>query len=151
MSHSSTNADDPTLTVARLSRLLENRGSSELSFPQYRVLGLLSGGEERASQLASRLAVAKPTLTSNIDGLVERGFVIREALHGDRRAVSLSITDEGRQVLARATTELRTALDEVLGLCDDPAAVLASLDDLRRALDSRWAKRSAGDVVQSAR
>ena len=53
--------------------------------PQYRVLGLLSSGHERATELASKLAVTKPTLTSLIDGLVERGFVAREA-HGGRPA-----------------------------------------------------------------
>ncbi len=40
--------DEPTLTVARLGRLLENTTDVELSLPQYRVLGLLSTGDERA-------------------------------------------------------------------------------------------------------
>ena len=89
-------ADLPTLTIARLCRVLENHGTSDLSLPQYRVLGLLSAGDERATQLAARLAVTKPTLTALIDGLVERGFVVRETTDGDRRAVRLSITDAGR-------------------------------------------------------
>ena len=69
-------ADRATLTIARSSRVLENHGTSELSLPQYRVLGLLSSGA-RAGHRAGRpkLAVTKPTLTSLIDGLVERGFV----------------------------------------------------------------------------
>jgi DNA-binding MarR family transcriptional regulator len=138
-------SDDPTLTIARLSRLLENHSGPELSLPQFRVLGVLSGGEERASLLASRLSVAKPTLTAVIDGLVERGFVAREALDGDRRAVRLSITPDGRDVFARATTELREAFDELLVLCADPAAVLASMDDLKRALDSLWSRRAQAD------
>jgi long-chain acyl-CoA synthetase len=67
------NVDLPTLTLARLSRVLENHGPGDLSLSQYRVLGLLSSGHERAGDLAARLAVTKPTLTALVDGLVERG------------------------------------------------------------------------------
>src|SRR4051794_13496222 len=136
-------ADDPTLTVARLSRVLENHGTGDLSLPQYRVLGLLSSGEERASLLAARLSVAKPTLTSLVDSLVERGFVARETLHGDRRAVRLSITEAGRATLAASAKQLRSVLDTVLDRCADPAVALAGLEQLGAALDSLWAARLA--------
>ena len=89
--------DEPTLTVARLGRLLENTSDVELSLPQYRVLGLLSTGDERATQLAARVSVTKPTLTAIVDSLVERGYVRRETTDGDRRAVRLSITANGRK------------------------------------------------------
>jgi DNA-binding MarR family transcriptional regulator len=134
-------ADTPTLTIARLSRLMENYGTPDLSLSQYRVLGLLSTGDERASQLASRLAVAKPTLTTLIDSLVERGYVSRETPEGDRRAVRLSITPAGRQAASAAGAQLRAVLDDVVGRCDNPEAVFAALEDLRQALDARWAER----------
>ena len=41
--------DDPTLTIARLCRVLECNTAAGLTLPQYRVLGLLAGGDERAS------------------------------------------------------------------------------------------------------
>ncbi|MET0323904.1 MAG: MarR family transcriptional regulator [Ilumatobacteraceae bacterium] len=134
-------ADLPTLTIARLSRVLENHGPSDLTLPQYRVLGLLSAGDERATKLAGRLAVTKPTLTALIDGLVERGFVVRETADGDRRAVRLSITDAGRAAAAEAGAQLREVLDDVVRRCPDPGQVLAVLDDLRQALDARWNER----------
>ncbi|MCU1389128.1 MAG: hypothetical protein JWL72_2466, partial [Ilumatobacteraceae bacterium] len=147
--------DDPTLTIARLSRVLENHGTGDLSLPQYRVLGLLSSGEERASLLAARLSVAKPTLTSLVDSLVERGFVVRETLHGDRRAVRLSITEAGRATLTASALQLRTVLDTVLDRCADPAVALAGLEQLGAALDSLWAARLAeqpvGDAVGGSR
>jgi DNA-binding MarR family transcriptional regulator len=136
-------ADLPTLTIARLTRVLENHGTTDLSLPQYRVLGLLSSGHERAGDLAARLAVTKPTLTALVDGLVERGYVVRETPSGDRRAVRVSITDAGRAAAERAGQGFRRVLDEVLGHCADPDAVLVALDQLRVALDARWEARAA--------
>jgi DNA-binding MarR family transcriptional regulator len=134
--------DLPTLTIARLSRVLDNHGPGDLSLPQYRVLGLLSSGHERAGDLAARLAVTKPTLTALVDGLVERGYVVRETPAGDRRAVRVSITDPGRAAAESAGRVFREVLDDVLGHCDDPESVLAALDRLRQALDARWAART---------
>ena len=139
--------DDPTLTIARLCRVLECNATADLTLPQYRVLGLLAGGDEKASLLASRVSVAKPTLTSIVDSLFERGFVAREIPDGDRRSVRLSITKAGRTALANAAAEFREVLDEVLAECVDPDAVLDALDALRDALDKRWAQRAGRDHV----
>ena len=132
-------ADPPTLAIARLSRVLENHTATDLSLSQYRVLGLLASGHERAGDLAARLAVTKPTLTALVDGLVDRGYVVREALPGDRRAVRVAITDGGRDAAEAAGRGFRAVLDEVLGYCADADAVLAAIDALRLALDARWA------------
>jgi DNA-binding MarR family transcriptional regulator len=144
-------ADGPTLTIARLGRVLENHSTSELTMPQYRVLGLLGSGHERATELASKLAVTKPTLTSLIDGLVERGYVEREGADGDRRAVRLVITPAGSAAADQAGTALRVVLDDVLERCADPDGVLVALDDLRLALDARWSERAAAALVAGGR
>ena len=143
-------ADEPTLTIARLNRFLENTPATELSLPQYRVLGVLASGDERASLLAARLAVAKPTLTSLVDSLVERGLVVRDTLDGDRRAVSLSITTTGRDMLTRTAKQLRDNLDAVVARCPNPALVLDALQELRGALDAVWAERVAERVAEQA-
>src|SRR5207249_8612564 len=53
------------------------------------------------SWLAGRLSLAKPTVSAAVDGLVERGLLVREAVAGDRRAVRLGVTPAGRKQLAR--------------------------------------------------
>src|SRR5688500_6981620 len=85
--------------IALAARKLEG-ATGDLTLAQYRVLALVAGGDERASLLAERLAVAKPTVTAVVDGLVERGFVSREAVEGDRRSLRLAITKAGRAALA---------------------------------------------------
>src|SRR5205807_10061881 len=85
-------------TLARLARMLE-RGAGELSLPQFRVLAMVDEGGERASHLAERLAVAKPTVTAVVDGLVERGYLSRSADADDRRATRITLTPAGRRAL----------------------------------------------------
>lgn len=135
--------DQPTLTVARLHRALEHTHGAELTLPQYRVLGLLAAGDERASVLAERLAVSRPTVTALVDSLVERGLIDREVAADDRRAVRLSITRAGRRAVAATGRALRTTLDDIVGRCAEPAAVHAALDQLDAALDGWWDERRA--------
>src|SRR5258708_26415046 len=85
-------------TLARVARLLE-RACVDLSLPQYRVLFHLSQGEERASQLAERLPLAKPTITAAVAGLLERGLLQRPEAVGDPRATQPRPTPAGRQAL----------------------------------------------------
>lgn len=131
--------DEPTLTIARLHRALEHTPDAELTLPQYRVLGRLALGDERASLLAQRLTVSKPTMTALVDSLVERGLVSREAATDDRRAVTLSITDDGRDAIDRTGAALRAMLDDIIERCADPATVRAALAQLAPALDA-WSE-----------
>src|SRR3954453_4301415 len=83
--------DPHVRTLTRLARMLE-RGAGGLSLPQFRVLALVEEGGERASQLADLLAVAKPTITAVVDGLVERRYLKRTADCDDRRATKITVT-----------------------------------------------------------
>jgi DNA-binding MarR family transcriptional regulator len=140
-------ADAATLTIARVARLLENATTADLSWSQYRVLGLLAEGDERASLLAGRLSLAKPTLTGVVDSLVDRAFVARSSSPDDRRVVELSITSTGRRALTTTATALREVLDDVLAHTDGPDRLLVALDDLGHGLDRRWAARHAAEVA----
>ncbi len=86
-------------TIALLARVLE-RAAGDLTLAQYRVLALVSAGDERATLLAGRLAITKPSVSAVVDGLVERGCLAREPVDGDRRAIRLCITPTGPQALA---------------------------------------------------
>jgi DNA-binding MarR family transcriptional regulator len=146
-------ADSSVLTLARLFRVLENTRDVGLTISQYRVLALLSGGDERASRLAAKLAVTKPTVTSVIDSLVERGYVTRVASPDDRRAVTISITPQGRAAATASGAAFRATFDEVLRHCADADAVLAAIDQIGGALDARWdaaARRAEGVAASGA-
>src|SRR5439155_5695738 len=125
---------DPNVrTLVRLARMLE-RGAGGLSLPQFRVLALVDEGGERASQLADRLAVAKPTITAVVDGLVERGYLKRTADCDDRRATKITLTAAGRRALYDAEAAMGTRLQDIVGHADDPEAIARALQDLGHAI-----------------
>src|SRR5436305_14753557 len=120
-------------TLARLARMLE-RGAGGLALPRFRVLAPVDEGGERASQLADRLAVAKPTITAVVDGLVERGYLKRTADCDDRRATKITLTAAGKKALYDAEHAMHARLHDVLAYADDPEAVERALNDLAAAL-----------------
>ena len=127
-------------TLARLARILEN-APKEISITQYRLLALVDADVERASALAGRLALSKPTITAAVDGLVERGLVVRGEVTGDRRATSIRLTLAGKTALRNAESEMIARLDPIVERTDDRERVLAAIDQLGRALDEAVAER----------
>jgi long-chain acyl-CoA synthetase len=119
---------------------------SDLSLPQYRVLGLLDEGTSVPSSLADRLAVRRPSITAVVDGLVARGLVTRTHADDDRRRVAHVITPSGQKSLRAADVAVEARLDEIAGSLDDDDLAQQALGDLRlwgRALGAWHAKKVA--------
>jgi DNA-binding MarR family transcriptional regulator len=126
--------------LAFAARKLE-RSAADLTLAQYRVLALVAAGDERSSLVAERLAVAKPTITAVVDGLVERGCLTREAVEGDRRSQRLVVTTAGQAALDAAETAMAAAIDEVLDDATDRDKAVAALVDLDGALTQYYTRR----------
>ena len=140
-----------TRALALAARALERAaGARDLTLAQYRVLSLIAAGDERSSLLAERLAVAKPTITAVVDGLVERGFVAREAVAGDRRSIRLALTPDGPAALRAAEDAMGETLGRILEHARDRDALVAALLDLDDALAARMQARlraACGEVA----
>jgi DNA-binding MarR family transcriptional regulator len=128
--------------LARLARLLEH-ACRDLTLPQYRLLAMVSSGDERASHLAGRLALAKPTVTAAVDGLVERGLLARSEVAADRRVVRLTLTAAGHEALAGTEAAMAEQLARLLPRCEDPGLVIVALGQLGQALEAAFAERVA--------
>src|SRR5262245_53220685 len=124
------------LTLAWVSRELE-RACTELTLPQYRLLALIVRGEERASSLANRLALARPTVSAGVDTLVANGMVERTSVSGDRRAVRLTVTPEGRLALRSAERAMRERIDALLDDAPDRDVVEAAFAQMTIAFQRR--------------
>jgi DNA-binding MarR family transcriptional regulator len=131
-----------TRALAFSARSLERAaGECELTLAQYRVLALIAAGDERSSLLAERLAVAKPTITAVVDGLVERGLIERASVAGDRRSIRLTLTKPGQQALRVIERTMAEVLETIFGYARDRDALLAALGDLSDALAARRTAR----------
>lgn len=122
-------------TLALVARVLE-RAAGELTLAQYRVLALVADGDERASRLALRLAVGKPTVTAVVDGLAERGYLERRTVPDDRRATRLVLTDSGRAALETAEIEMARRVERLVDRAEDREALLHGIAAMRSALES---------------
>ena len=101
-----------------------------LTTSQLLVLELLSmAGELTVGGIAYKVGLTQGTVTSMIDKLQQRGLVVRRRGSADRRQVKVSLTPEGREMVARAPTALQTRfLEEFSGLQDwERHAIVAAL------------------------
>ena len=135
---------DPVRTLAVVSRILE-RSLTDMTLPQFRILGLIARAPERANQLARQAAVSRPSLTGVLDGLEARGWVRRREVDGDRRGVNLEVTAAGRKALDAAHRSVERRLAEVLDHVspDRRGAALEGLAALGEAIDVDLAQRRA--------
>jgi DNA-binding MarR family transcriptional regulator len=76
-----------------------------LSLAQYHVLEPLGSGPRTNRELAESAGISAPTVTRMVDGLLQRGLVTRIDDPLDRRAVVISLTEEGRIALTRKQRE----------------------------------------------
>ncbi len=126
--------------LARVSRVLE-RASGELSLAHYRVLSAIASGDERASRVAARLAIGKPTVSAAVESLCQRGLLVRSDVAGDHRAAALHLTGEGEVILGRAETAMVRQIDDLCARTPDGGQLLESLGWLGAAIDDVVADR----------
>lgn len=87
---------------------------------------LLDHGPMRMGEFADRESIRMPTATSLVDGLVRNGLVEREPDPCDRRAVLVSLSAHGREVLERVRVRRDDVLtDAITELSDADRAALA--------------------------
>ena len=136
--HQQTQPDDFTAGIrilARLARVAEQAcQGTGISLPQYRLLVSISGQPQRASELAARVGVSRPTLTSLVDGLEHAGLLRRRPVATDRRGIQLVSTLEGREAVSRAEAALTQRMLELVA--PETAAVVGEVvQTLGAALD----------------
>ncbi len=89
------------------------------------------------SQLVAETLVTSGTMTNRVDRLVSRGLVERRPSRSDRRGVRVRLTDEGRDKVDAALTDLLAQERAILAILQDPerGALAAQLRRLIRPLE----------------
>ena len=117
------------------------RASGGLSLAHYRVLSAIAAGDERASRVAVRLALGKPTVSASVEALCSRGLLVRSGIAGDQRAVQLSLTEAGAETLERAQLAMTSHLEALAARAGRRDDVIDALVALGRAIDQAAAER----------
>ena len=124
--------------VARLNRLATQRIRLPLPWAQARLLGTIEDcGTARISDLAELDHCSQPTMTTQVHRLEEAGLVVRAPDPDDARAVRISITEKGSQVLTRVRTDRAAVIDPRIKVLSqqDRDALSRAMDVLHRLID----------------
>jgi DNA-binding MarR family transcriptional regulator len=127
-------------SLTRASKVME-RASGGLSLAHYRVLAAVAAGDERASRVAARLALGKPTVSASVEALCARGLLVRSSVAGDQRAVQLSLTDTGSELLQTAQAAMAKSLEDLAARTGRPDELIDMLIALGAAIDQVAAER----------
>jgi DNA-binding MarR family transcriptional regulator len=125
-----------------LGRIDELLAADSLTFARYEVLVLLSFSRSGAlplGKVGARLQVHPASVTNAVDRLQAQGLVRRDPHPTDRRTTLAAITDQGREVVERATARLNDQVFASLGLTTAEATALVRLLEKVR--------RDAGDFT----
>lgn len=113
---------------------------ADISIGQYRTLLYLKGGAKRAGEIAAAGAVKKPTISSMLSNLRDKGWIVDEADPADGRAVSVALTETGRariDALEEALAERMSAIVPADELADLISALSAAYLSLRSTQEER--------------
>lgn len=110
------------LRLLRAQRLIEAdlrdklRQNFETTLPRFDVMAALERAPEglRMSELSAQLMVSNGNVTGIVDRLVTDGLVERASVDGDRRAMRVQLTDEGRNGFTRMAEEHEKWVNESL-------------------------------------
>jgi DNA-binding MarR family transcriptional regulator len=86
----------------------------DLTPVQAKLLCILAGGQKRMADLAQCFGVEKAALTGLVDRAERRGLVKRMPVHGDRRALHITLTDVGRRAASAFHGEVTAELEQLL-------------------------------------
>ncbi len=121
--------------VMRAVRAEMRKGHAEdLSVPQFRTLNYLDHHTGASlSQAAEHIGLTLPSMSTLVEGLVERGLISRSPHQVDRRRVTLTLTPRGQSVLGSAHGATQAALAERLDAlsAEDRLAVAQAMQALR--------------------
>jgi DNA-binding MarR family transcriptional regulator len=108
--------------------------AADLSVPQFRTLTFLSRQAGASlSQVAEHIGLTLPSMSSLVEGLVERKLILRNPHSVDRRRVTLTLTVRGQSVLEAAHGATQAALAEKLATlsAQDRTIVVQAMQALR--------------------
>jgi DNA-binding MarR family transcriptional regulator len=110
-----------------------------LTAPQLRVLQIVAKADQcTATQIAKQTRITQATVTSLIDKLVKKEFVIRQRSTTDKRQTIIQLTELGRQAIESAPDPLQQKFVSKFSSLEDweQASLISALERVASMLDA---------------
>jgi DNA-binding MarR family transcriptional regulator len=99
--------------------LFQAVGELDLSFTQVKALFTLEGGERSVGEISAALGLSLPATSRSVDGLAQRGYVVRRESAEDRRSKLVALTPQGRDVIEAMVAGRRAAMERFIATLSD--------------------------------
>lgn len=129
---------------------MRSHRSRGLSVPHFRVLAFLDKNEGASlSAVADSVGLRLPSMSTLVNGLVDRGLVTRAPSASDRRRLALCLTARGRSNLETARRATQARLSDLLReiSTENQATVASAMQILRPLFEAR---RGPEDTTRNA-
>lgn len=108
------------MLVKGITQLWNRQENGSISFPQFKMLHMLNRcGDLKVSQLAERQGLTSAAITGLTDKLLVEGYVERTRTEQDRRVVLISITEKGRELVAKLSESQHETIQQVFSDLSD--------------------------------
>jgi DNA-binding MarR family transcriptional regulator len=139
-----TDHDDILIALRRITRAIDLQSkklmkTTGLTAPQLVIMQTLRReGQMSPSAIAKTVSLSQATITSILDRLVKRDYVLRERSGTDKRIILASLTDKGAEAAAVAPELLQSGfLREFRKLQDwEGSMLIASLQRIAEMMDA---------------
>ncbi|WP_453996100.1 MarR family winged helix-turn-helix transcriptional regulator [Bacillus nitroreducens] len=126
--------NQPFLVLMQTSRELQERIKDDmmknnLSITEFSVLEVLfHKGKQTIQQIGKSILITSGSMTYVIDRLEQKGFLKRSACPDDRRAIHVTLTDDGFELMSKIMPEHEDYVDGVFdALSSDEVDTLVDL------------------------
>jgi MarR family transcriptional regulator, 2-MHQ and catechol-resistance regulon repressor len=112
-------SNQPYLVLMQTAKAIQeciktNVSKYELSVTEFSVLEVLyHKGTQTIHQVSSSILVASGSMTYVVDKLVQKGFLERNICPGDRRAIHISLSDQGMSLMDALIPEHQVLIDSM--------------------------------------
>ncbi|MHB1688388.1 MAG: MarR family winged helix-turn-helix transcriptional regulator [Ignavibacteriaceae bacterium] len=122
-------------------RLAQSYGLTQVEFRCLRLFGLNDSLNNKG--IAKKMNLSPSRLTRIIDGLVEKGYVIRNINKIDRRNMLLDLSGKGKALVGQLNKTYVDVHKEILGDIDEKQhqPLLAAMSNMLEALE-KWISKS---------
>ncbi len=117
--------NQPFLVLMQTSKAIQERIRMEmmknkLNITEFSVLeSLYQRGKQTIQQIGQSILISSGSMTYVIDKLEQKGLLKRNACPNDRRAIHVTLTDDGEDLMAKMMPEHEELVDYMFGSLND--------------------------------